>query len=456
MPGSISRRRFLGRTAPAVGVAALGDGGPNAALSVGLIGCGSRGPYVAYVAHDTPGVRIRALCDVHRGRLEEAQRQFGHLWGDVPLRRDYRRLLDDRSLDAVIVATNGHWHVLPTIDACAAGKDVYLEKPVGTSIGEGREAVRAARRHRRIVQVGTQQRSWRHYREAVDIVRSGALGEISHVRVWDVTNDWPGFGRPPAAPPPPGLDWDFWLGPSPKVPYTPNRYRHHYWYFDYGGGWQVAWGVHHFDVVHWAMGAGAPVSAVASGGRLAFADDDREWPDTISGSCSYPPGPVARRGFLLSYTLHGGSSVPVEGRGHGKAFHGTRGTLILNRQGWEIRSEARDGRPVVEERSSGEREREHDAVRRHVATFADAVRSRRRPAADIETGHRSTNPGHLMNIAWRTGRAVRWDPGAERVLGDPSGQDLVTKRYRAPWTLRRASESPEGPPEQDLRSGPRP
>lgn len=389
---------------------------------------------MGYVFHDTPNVEVVALCDVHRGRLEAKRQEFAHLWSKAPLHGDYRRILDDRSIDAVIVATNGHWHVLPAIHACAAGKDVYLEKPVGTSIGEGRAAVKAARRHDRILQLGTQQRSWAHYREAVDIVRSGLLGEISEVRVWDVTNFHPGFGSPPDGHPPPEFDWDFWLGPSPKVPYNPNRYTYHYHYFDYSGGWQVAWGVHHFDVVHWAMDVDTPVAATAAGGSFAFRDS-REWPDTFTGCCEYPPGPVAKRGFLLTYSLRGGSAQPVEGRGHGKAFHGTDATLILNRQGWEIRSEKRGGKAVAEERRNAAPEKEHGAVRRHVASFIESVRTRRRPVADIEVGHRSTNPGHLMNISWRTGRRIRWDGVRETIVGDDAGRALITKSYRPPWRL---------------------
>jgi predicted dehydrogenase len=206
----------------------------------------------------------------------------------------------------VIVATNEHWHVLPAIHACAAGKDVYLEKPVGTSILEGRALINAARRYDRIVQMGTQQHSWEHYQQAVELIRAGAIGAVSQVHVWDVENQSPGIGSPPDEPAPAELDWDFWLGPSPSVAYNRNRYAHEDWFFDYGGGWQVAWGAHHFDIVHWAMGVTGPVSATGSGGKFAFPGDNRQWPDTFEGTCQYPAGPVAENGFLLTYTAPAG------------------------------------------------------------------------------------------------------------------------------------------------------
>lgn len=443
MDEKVTRRTFLGVTASATagaGVAASrafgrkgpSAPGPNDTISVGLIGCGSRGPYVGYVFSIRPGVRVTALCDVNRKHLARAHKQFG---GGPKTYGDYRNLLEDKDVDAVIVATNGHWHVLPAIDACAAGKDVYLEKPVGTSIGEGRAAVKAARRHDRIIQMGTQQHSWEHYRQAVELIRSGALGDISQVRVWDVGNVHPGFGSPLDGPPPPELDWDFWLGPSPRVPYNPNRYKYHYWFFGYGGAWQLAWGVHHYDIVHWAMGVRAPVAATAMGGKFAFPDSNQEWPDTFQGLCEYPPGPVAKSGFVLQYTGRIGCGRLIEGCTNGKAFYGTNGVLVLDRKGYRVYSETREGKRVLEEETRPFEGKEHDVMQKHVQTFLDCIGTRKRPPADIEVGHLATNPGHLMNIAWRTGRRIRWDADTERIVPDPKANDLVTKKYRPPWSL---------------------
>jgi predicted dehydrogenase len=304
---------------------------------------------------------------------------------------------------------------------------------LGTSIGEGRAAVRAARKYGRIVQIGTQQRSWPHYLEAARIVRSGRLGEISEVKVWDYDYMYPGFGTPPDGRPPKELDWDFWLGPSPKVPYNPNRYEHHYWWFDYGGGWPLDWGVHHYDVVHWFMDVTAPLSATAMGGRLCFEETNVQWPDTFSGICHYPPGPVAKQGFLLQYTFRSGCRR--EQRSHAKCFFGTDASLLIDRSGYTIQPES--GKPVKEEsvHNAYTGNVHVESLKAHAGVFLDCIRSRKRPPADVEVGHLSSNPGHLMNIAWRTGRAITWDAKKEVVVGDEQANALVTKPYRMPWKL---------------------
>jgi len=400
--------------------------GANDAIVIGLIGCGGRGRRVLSEFQKLPGVRVAGVADLHRGRLAQGLKQAE---GKAKTYSDYRKLLEDKSIDAVIVATNGHWHALPSIDACAAGKDVFVEKPLATSIGEGRAVVKAARKYNRIVQIGTQQRSWEHYREAVEIVRSGLLGEISAVHVWDLENQYPGYGRPADCAPPPELDWDFWVGPSPKAPYNPNRYIHHYWFFDYGGGWELDWAVHHYDIVHWAMDVYAPIAAIGTGGRFGLVDDDREWPDTFVGACEYPPGPIAKMGFLMNYTFRGVCRHTYHGARHGKSFHGTEGTLVLQRGGYQIYSEVRDKKKLIKEKDVPAGKENHAEV------FLNCMRSRKRPEADVEIGHFASNPGHLMNIAMKVGRRIRWDPKAERVIDDPQADALVTKKYRKPWVL---------------------
>lgn len=443
MSKRVSRRTFLGTAAKvslgltAANVRAVATRpGPNESLRVGLIGCGSRGPYLGYVAQLVPGVKLAAVCDVHAGRMGKAVQQAEGVSGEKPRTYgDYRKLLEDQSIDAVMVATSIHWHALPAIDACAAGMDVYLEKPVSTSIGEGRAVIEAARRHGRIVQMGTQQHSWEHYTQAVEIIRSGALGSVSSVRVWDVWNQYPGLGAPPDGPPPAELDWEFYLGPSPKVPYNPNRYQHHDWFFGSGGGWTLAWGVHHYDIVHWAMGVKAPATATGAGGKFAFPGDNREWPDTFEGTCAYPPGPVAKNGFLLTYTCRTGCDERIMGSHHGKAFFGTDGTLVLDRHGFRVLAQIHEDKKATTEHEVTSATSEHDVVRKHVASFFECVRSRRQPEADIEVGHLASNPGHLMNIAWRVGRTIRWDAQTERVIDDAQANALVAKQYRPPWAL---------------------
>jgi len=436
-----TRREFLGTIATAAAATwaggrlyaagAAADPGPGETINLGLIGCGGEGRSVMAAHMRCPGTRVLAVCDVNSARLAQARAQAG---GEkVQTYHDYRRLLDNRDIDAVIVATNGHWHVLPTVHACQAGKDVYVEKPLGTSIGEGRAAVEAARKYDRVVQLGTQQRSWPHYIRAAELIRSGRLGEISEVKVWDMDYLYPGPGNPPDGDPPEELDWDFWLGPSPARPYNPNRYAMHYWWFDYGGGWQLDWAVHHYDIVHWCMGVKAPISATAMGGFLCYEETNIEWPDTFSGVCQYGPGPVAKKGFLMQYTFRGGCRR--EHRSHAKCFFGTEASLILDRGGYTITPE--QGRPGQEEtvRNVFTTNIHLESLRAHARAFLDCIRTRKRSPADVEQGHHSTNPGHLMNIAWKTGRTIRWDAEKEQVVGDEEANALVTKSYRAPWKL---------------------
>jgi len=437
MSNKRSRREFLGTTAAAAAAtwaggrtyAAAADRkpGPNEIVNMGLIGCGGRGRGVMQRHLQVPGVRMVALCDLHEARLALGVKASGN--DQIATYDDYRKLLDNQDIDAVIVATNGHWHVLPTIHACQAGKDVYVEKPLGTSIGEGRAAVNAARKYDRVVQIGTQQRSWEHYQRAAEIIQSGRLGEISEVKVWDYQYFYPGFGAPADCDPPKELDWDFWLGPSPKVPYNPNRYRYHYWFFDYGGGWQLDWAVHHYDIVNWCMGVTEPISAVAMGGFMCFDETNTQWPDTFSGICEYGPGPVAKKGFIMQYTYRGGCRR--EHRAHAKLFCGTEASMILDRAGYTITAEARGDKKLGEEIESF-----RGAGDTHAAVFIDCVRSHTKSPADVEGGHHASNPGHLMNIAWRVGRKIRWDAANEKVIDDPEADALVTKQYRAPWTLK--------------------
>lgn len=441
MNKTATRRQFLGATAAAATASWLGgqlyaadspaNASPNDTIRLGVIGCGARAQSVLERFRALPGNRVVAVCDVHAGHLAQTRKACG---GDkVAAYGDFRKLLEDKNVDAVLIATQAHWHALTTIHACQAGKDVYLEKPMGNAIHEGRVAVEAVRKYGRIVQFGTQQRSWQQYRKAVEIIQSGRLGEISEVKVWDYENVSPGFGSPADCDPPKELDWDLYIGPAPYRKYNPNHYYNYGydWFTFSGAGHQVAWGVHHFDIVHWAMGINKPITAVASGGKLAFPKDNRDWPDTLDGLVEYPAGPVAKNGFVLQYTLRLGCRR--EFRAHGKCFFGTKGSLLLDRAGYTITSEERGPREnrqkVIEDETFRSEEDNHQEV------FLQNVRHRTQPFASIEQGHYSTIPGHLMNISWQVGRKVRWDAEKEQILDDPQANALVDKPYRAPWKL---------------------
>jgi predicted dehydrogenase len=380
-----------------------------------------------------PGARFVAVCDVNSKYLADGRERAG---GErVAAYGDFRKLLEDKNVDAVIIASNQQWHVPQMIAACQAGKDVYLEKPLGSSIGEGPFAIQAARKYGRIVQVGTQQRSQEHYQEAVKLIQSGKLGQISEVRVWDYENTSPGAGFPADCPPPAELNWDFYVGPSAYRAYNPNMYYNYGydWFRIAGAGHQVAWGVHHFDIVLWAMGVNSPQTAFATGGNFAF-EDNHDYPNTFSATMKFGPGPVAKRGFVMEYTMRTGCKR--EKRSHGKLFVGTEASMILDRDGYSIVKEVPRGGKVASTGSfvnADETVAAKDDHLYHFELFLNNLRSRKAPAANPETLHHATAVGHLMNISWETGRSIRWD-GAH-VIGDPQADALVLRPYRAPWKL---------------------
>ena len=310
MGDKTTRRVFLGASAAMLSAA------PSDTINLGLIGCGARGKGVHIPGFlKLPGTRFTAVCDVNSKYLAEGRARAG---GEkVAAYKDFRKLLEDKNVDAVIIGTNQQWHVLPMIAACQAGKDVYLEKPLGNSIGEGPFAIDAARKYGRIIQVGTQQRSQEHYRQAMEIIRSGKLGQISEVKVWDYENLYPGSGSPADTAPPEELDWDFYVGPSPFRKYNPNMYyKYGYdWFKIAGAGHQVAWGVHHFDIVLAAMGVNSPQTVYATGGNYGF-QDNHDYPNTFSSTMTFGPGPVSKNGFVMQYTMRAASKR--EKRSHGK------------------------------------------------------------------------------------------------------------------------------------------
>ncbi len=444
MNNKTSRRNFIvGAASAAAGVAvarsyALGADSktsPNDKINVALIGCGARGLQVLKSFKPNPGVNMTAACDVNSKYLARGRARLG---GEkVAAYSDYRKVMDDKNVDAVIVATQAHWHVLPIIAACQAGKDVYAEKPLGNSIGEGKFAIAAAKKYDRIVQIGTQQRSRKHYHEAVKAIRDGKLGDISEVKVWDYENWTPSNGSPADCDPPKELDWDFYVGPAPMRPYNPNCY---YGYgYDLvklsGGGHQVAWGVHHYDIVLWAMGVKYPTAVSAMGGQYAF-DDNREWPNTMTAILEFGPGPVAKKGFVMQYGMRIGCRR--EHRSHGKCFLGTKASMMVDRGRYSIVPEALGRKkftPVEGLVGQAEEVLGSDDEAHHTDVFLKNVREHTQPFANCETGHQATNLGHLMNISWQLGRTIRWDGANDRAIDDPEANALVNKPYRAPWKL---------------------
>ena len=382
---------------------------------------------------EAPGAEFVAVADVYEPFTERAREWAG---GGAERYKDFRRLLERKDVDAVLVATPDHWHIPAAVLACQAGKDVYVEKPVTHNVREGRAIIEAARRSGRIVQAGTQHRSSPHFAECARMVRSGELGEVRFVRVWNYMSRFPeGIGRVPDSEPPAGLDWDFYCGPAPLRPFNARRFGPTFRQFwDYSGGMITDFGTHRFDTVHQIMGVDAPLTVSASGGRFSMKDSG-EMPDTLQATYEYP-------GFILSYetsdlNAHGlGGRTPgmkyynargAEDRPHGEAYYGTNGALFADRIGFEIYPE----RDRVKRRQTNVA----DATSLHARAFVECVRARKTPPATIEMGHRATLIGHLGNIAFKTGRKLKWDAAREEFVGDPEASKLLGREARKPWNL---------------------
>jgi predicted dehydrogenase len=431
----MNRRTFLGATA-AVGATTRSVLGANDRVVVGLIGCGGRGRYVASLMRQAPNVEFAATADVYLTNAERARQWAGT---SAVAYQDFRKLLERKDLDAVMVSTPDHWHAAATILACQAGKDVYVEKPVCHNIREGRKMVDAARRYNRIVQAGMQHRSAPHYQEVQRIVQSGALGRVHFVRVWNYVNMSPqGIGRVPDSPVPEGLNWDFYLGPARQVPFNSKRFLSTFrWFRDYAGGYITDYGTHRFDTVHQVMDATAPQTISATGARFRI-DDAGDIPDVLQVTYQYP-------NFILSYEaclLSGIGTGPrlagmkyynargEDDRPHGEAYYGTNGTLFADRIGYEVYADPKpEGKPPEKSHMNTT-----DATALHAAAFVDAVRTRKRPAADIEVGFRSTSVPLLGNIAYDTGRKLHWDAVKEEFTGDAeANKHLARVSPRKQW-----------------------
>jgi predicted dehydrogenase len=409
--------------------------GANDRVGVGVIGTGMQGRGVLRAHARLEDVEIRAICDVFESNLAKG----AELAPKADKLTDFRKLLERKDIQAVVVATPDHWHALMTVMACQAGKDVYVEKPTSVAIAEGRAMVEAARKYKRIVQVGTQQRSAAHFKQAVDIVRGGKIGTVTSVRCWNVGNQSPdGIGNPPDSDPPAGLDWDMWLGPAPKVPFNANRFGvfpdifpHFRWFWDYAGGMMTDWGVHLIDIVQWAMNVEAPLTVSAVGGKFHL-KDNRETPDTIQAIYQYPA-------FAMSYENRVCNGNVLNGHNYGIEFYGSDGTLFVDRQGFEITPERRG----VRRDNPGVPRTEALAVKStpdnptHARNFIDCVKSRQLPICDIEIGHRSSTTAILGNLAYRSGSTVQWDASAERVTnGNRKAAQFLTREYRKPWEIK--------------------
>jgi predicted dehydrogenase len=387
---------------------------------MGLIGAGSRGNQVAAYFLKHPDCRFVAAAEPYRMRLDRTVAALSKAQGDAAVDgyEDYRRIIDRSDIDAVFIATPDHWHCPMTVEACAAGKDVYVEKPLSNEIGPAWQAVEAARRHERVVQMGTQQRQGEAFKEAAEIVQSGALGKVSHA----VLQFQGSYGVPPepSSPPPEGLNWELFQGPAPRRPFRPGRLR---WrnFYDYGGGLVTDWGVHLVDVAHWYLKADtkAPLLTSAAAQYVTLDNPERDQcPDAFSISWQYDD-------FVMSFT-----NTTVQdwefGR-QGTYFFGPNGSLLVHRAGFEIRPRpvpaARPGQPPrpanplqARRRPFVENYEDDPDTIAHTREFLDCVKSRKRPSSDVEVGYYSSLPTLLAIHAIREGRAFKYDAQAHRAL----------------------------------------
>ena len=448
MATQINRRTFTQQTAAGALATIAGAGpsvlGSNERIRLGFIGLGNRGDELLDAFAPHKDAEIVALCDVYEPYLQAAQKKVGPR---AKLFHDFRKLLDQKDIDAVVVATPDHWHALQFIAACRAGKDVYVEKPASLTIAEGRAMVEAARQTQRVTQVGLQRRSAQFIQESIDLVRKGAIGKVTVAKCYHIVNESPiGIGNPSDSSPPEGLDWDFWLGPAPKVPYNPNRCLYKFrWFWDYSGGQLTNFGTHYLDVIQWALAKDAPRSVFAMGGKYAV-DDNREIPDTMEVVWEYDGG------TLVTMSQYDANGSPGNFRQAEMEFRGTKGTLLIMGNGYQIVPEANRTRelPALSPLYRKENQTQtrsykpamparaghgHANTADHTRNFLDCVKNRQATNCPIATGHRSTSATLLARIAFRLGRRVRWDAEQERVLDDEQANRLLTYEYRPPWRL---------------------
>jgi len=407
--------------------------GANDRVSAAFIGMGRMGMGNLGVAMKQPNLEVVAVCDVYQPHLEKAVAATGRGPNGEPGARkpargvtDFREILHDKSIDVVCIATPDHWHAYMTVEACKNGKDVYVEKPICVVVEEGRKMVQAARKYNRVVQAGTMQRSGTHFQKACDIVRSGQLGKVTFVRTWNYSNE-EGIGNPPDGAPVPGLDWEMWLGPAPEHAFNANRFgvdpkkfSHFRWFWDYAGGMMTDWGIHLLDIVQMAFDEATPTAITALGEKF-FIQDNRDTPDTLQVTYEYP-------GFICTYENRLGNANSMFKQGYGILFHGSKGTLFVDRSRYEVFPEKGSDLQPVEVKSS------NNSNMAHWANFLDCVKTRQKPISDIEIGHRSTTTALLGNVALRSKMRIDWDAKTE-TTAQPAARKYLHRDYRKPWKL---------------------
>lgn len=443
-----STRRTVLASATAAFTTSLFTGrvkGANDRIAVGFIGLGAMGSGNLSYGMQVPELQPAALCDVFQPHLERAEAAALKKGFTIKGKKDFRDIIADKSLDAVCISTPDHWHAYMTVEACKAGKDVYVEKPACVYVDEGTKMVQAARKYKRIVQAGTMQRSGGYFQKAKEMVKSGILGEVTFVHAFQ-SGGTPekGFGTPPATSTvPPGLDWDMWQGPAPAREFNYNRWgvkmtpEHPYgsgfptfrYFWDYAGGAMTDWGVHLIDPLHQCFDEVMPTAVVALGDKY-WVKDNVETPDTMLATFHYPK-------FLASYESRTANPLPMFGMNQsaGTMIHGTDASLLVNRSGcWIIPNPVRGGAPKVpEQKWEGDREMAQMNVP-HWKNWVSCIKSRQAPTSEIETCVRSSTTCILANLSMRSGMHLDWDEANWTVKQD-AVKPMLKSNYRAPWKL---------------------
>ncbi len=440
-PQHINRRTFTKAAAGAVAATAVLQSsasyarviGANNRVRVGFLGTANRGRQDLDAFRKQSDVEIAALCDVDKTVLDQAKENFGS--GATFVAEDFRKVYDRQDIDAICIATPDHWHALQTVEACKAGKDVYVEKPLSVTIVEGRKMIEAARKYKRVVQVGIHRRSGPIYKDLAAKDIDEFIGRVTVARCCHMSNMYPdGIGRMKPTPPPETLNWDLWLGPRAERPYqgniAPYKFR---WWIDYSS--QIANnGVHFIDIFRQFLKEKAPTDVCAMGGNFAV-NDDRSIPDTMHATWLFPSG------RLLEFSHYEANSNPIMAVSAYVEFRGANGTLYVNDGGYSVTPEkpgqfqTKGERMKAIEVKAGAGQQNLSITDEHVRNFIDCIKSRELPNTDVEEGHLSTTMSHIANISLAVGQRLKWDTAAERFVNNDEANALLHYEYRAPWKL---------------------
>ncbi|MEP7109450.1 MAG: Gfo/Idh/MocA family oxidoreductase [Ferruginibacter sp.] len=439
---STTRRQFLNESAKLVAGTAIAGSiaspliiqgkkfSPNEKIRIALIGCRGMGFGDLENALKQPGIECGGLCDIDEGILNSRSKDVEKIQSKAPLLyKDFRKLIDNKDIDAIIIGTPDHWHCLPFVYACEAGKDIYVEKPLANSIAECEVMVRAARKYKRVVQVGQQQRSGAHWMQAMDFIKAGKIGQLRKVNIWANFNY--GIGQPvvPDSAVPAGVDFDRWLGPAPQRSFNSSRF-HGSWrmFWDYGGGLMTDWGVHLIDMALWAKDISVfPSATTATGGNFTYADHSHETFDTMNVSYQL-------KDYIINWEHTAGTQNGPYGRLYGLAFIGNDATMVIDREGWELfpewDSENKKNKVPLMEKQKGTGS--HDL---HMKNFLECIKTGKDPACTIENGSLVAGYAHAGNIALRTNSRLEWHEANGNFGNSTAANALITPGYRSPWVL---------------------